>query len=151
MDHHCPFIGNCVGFNNQRFFIQFLLYASLTCLNLGISCVQNVTNSEIFIQILSIIGCFAGLIGFLAVGVFGGFQFYLVFVNRTTLETFLASKHNVYDRQSAKGNLLQVFGSRTLGYFFPIKTECSVDGISYPIRIRNKAGEVLFFDKFFVH
>eukprot|EP01017_Pseudomicrothorax_dubius_P005042 TRINITY_DN11178_c0_g1_i3.p1 TRINITY_DN11178_c0_g1~~TRINITY_DN11178_c0_g1_i3.p1 ORF type:complete len:136 (-),score=5.21 TRINITY_DN11178_c0_g1_i3:26-433(-) len=29
MDHHCPWIGNCVGIGNHKFFFQMLMYGSL--------------------------------------------------------------------------------------------------------------------------
>ena len=32
MDHHCVYVANCVGRANRRFFIQFIVYASIACI-----------------------------------------------------------------------------------------------------------------------
>jgi len=30
-DHHCFFTASCVGFNNQRYFVVFIFYTSVSC------------------------------------------------------------------------------------------------------------------------
>ena len=35
MDHHCPWLGNTIGFENHKFFYLFLFYTNAACSFLG--------------------------------------------------------------------------------------------------------------------
>ena len=47
MDHHCPWVNNCVGENNQKFFVLFTV--RLIYLDLNLFCITNNYFFDLFV------------------------------------------------------------------------------------------------------
>lgn len=93
MDHHCPWFALCVGYKNQKFFVQFSVYTMLYAVEiLVLNSVylyhwfsdSGYTTEYIDFQVL--VTWFLALIILLSMLIFNGFIFYLISENMTTIE-----------------------------------------------------------------
>ncbi|XP_060516105.1 palmitoyltransferase ZDHHC15B isoform X2 [Cylas formicarius] len=147
MDHHCPWINNCVCFTNYKYFVLFLGYALLYCIYICL------TSLPYFIAFwkgdLQGMGRFHIFFLFFVAIMFGvslmslfGYHCYLVLKNRTTLEAFRppsfrglgADKYGFH--LGRYRNFKEVFGDNPKLWFLPLHTSLG-DGIEYPVHSRH--------------
>ena len=137
MDHHCPWVGNCVGIGNHRQFIQFVWYAGLDLLLVGTGCFWMIMEGYEYGYYLVFCTLTGFGMGFVLMGL-GCFHFWVIISNRTTVELKSIQADNYFDTGDWKENLKQVFGDSYLGYFLPIRKSGGLDGVLFPVRNRDE-------------
>lgn len=149
MDHHCPWFAACVGFRNQKYFVQFLNYVTLYALYILV-----VTSVQIYswfsaskyqselLNLNLLITWLLSLICSIAMFAFTSYTIWLITKNETTVETYqwnnirhdlqifedslgstVGTPENVFDLGSRSKNLSSVMGSTWKEYLLPVENK----------------------------
>jgi palmitoyltransferase ZDHHC2/15/20 len=143
MDHHCPWVDNCVGFGNYKFFVQFLLYGVVFSVYVWTTAfasfldafnARTATFSHHKLHVIMFF--FVGVVFSVALLCLGGYHLYLTARNKTTLETFRKPCFTVHTKYGfdvgIKQNYFEVFGPRLIDFLLPISTQLG-NGVSFSI------------------
>jgi len=146
MDHYCPWLGNTVGFHNQKFFFLFLVYTNAACGQLGWTFLKFLVEYSLPAMTgFCLIGAEALtlLISSLLVPFFL-FHMYLIGTNTTTIEFCEKMRSRNDEKETAPEgeplrydlgiirNLQAVLGSNPLLWLLPVGGP-SGDGIKYQL------------------
>jgi hypothetical protein len=133
MDHHCPWVGNCIGYMNYKFFLNMIFYAfanSLYFVYIFGDVIKFLIVEEKIVSfklIFFVVMYFFMIMIMLSLGLFNIFHLSIVVKNYTTFE-FVTNIVRVGENPSKKSrydislwdNLTQVYGTNVLLWLIPV-------------------------------
>ncbi|KAL7302363.1 palmitoyltransferase ZDHHC3 [Trichogramma pretiosum] len=148
MDHHCPWVNNCVGENNQKYFVLFTFYVAGISLQSLMLCVQQFTTcvrqewkdcttfSPPATVILLLFLTFEALLFAIFTAVMLGTQLQAIWNDETGIEQ-LKKEEARWVRNSHWKSLQAVFGRFSIAWFSPFtsppNTKNKLDAYLYSV------------------
>jgi palmitoyltransferase len=142
MDHHCPWVNNCVGACNQKHFVLFLFYIQVSCVYSFIMLIVRATfcagNKEAALcmrkreqvaadLLIGMAAFFVGAIFFLFVTVMLYDQLVCISNNTSGIEIL---KNNAVEKRPARENFEETFGGKFgIKWFLPTRVPMKLSRI----------------------